>query len=301
MNTLHDDALFPVMSRLPFDDDANFQRSYVHAARLRKERQIHPDKAELVQFAERLRNNPRLDDIIHRLKTTPYPNRKLMGVELNTETIADLLDRAINASLNAIQGEPGIWGPNEFREDDEKAAIARLIFRVIDAVLCPEQIENTPPYNISYKPRPIDAVNPSPAARIIETQETNDHRRLRFVFESNPVVNDRTRDLLKVEFYRKRDGGNQLVLDRDILITTESRGHEGQPFSVQQFVERLIHAEEIVEFRIGHQTPRMYSTTPIVDRFVITRLVRYILEEARLFHVADGRVMVSSAFSDLAI
>jgi hypothetical protein len=224
-----------------------------------------------------------------------------MGVELKIVSVADVLERAINASLNDIHGESGRSEPSEFREDDEKAAIARLIFRVIDAVLCPEHIENTPPYDISYNPIPLNAANPSPAARIIETRETNDHRRLRFVFESNPVVNDRTRDLLRVEFYRKRDGGNQLVLDRDILITTESRGHEGQPFSVQQFVERLIHAEEIVEFRIGHQTPRMYSTTPIVDRFVITRLVRYILEEARLFHVADGRVMVSSAFSDLAI
>jgi len=301
MNTLHDDVLFTAMSRLPFDDDANFQRSYAPAARLRKERQIHSDKAELLQFAERLRNNPRLDDIIHRLKTTPYPNRTLMGVELKITSIADVLDRAIDASLGDIQGEQeGWWGPNKFGDNIKKAAIARLIFRVIDAVLCPEQIENTPPYDISYNPIPLDAANPSPTARTIETQETNDHRRLRFVFESIPVGNDRTRDLLKV-VYMKPDGGNEPVFDREILITTESQRRGGQPFSVRQFVERLMRAEQIVEFNIGTQTPTMYHNTPLIDRSVIRELIRYILEEARLFHVADGRVMVSSAFSDLAI
>lgn len=249
------------------------------------------ERNKLDRFAVSLQNNPPLDDMIERLKTTLYPRRNFTGRKLynhpNT-TVEEVLNKAIYAKLDGISRS---FGTKAQKRND----IAKVVLRLIDAVFLPMESANAPVLESANFDR-----SGGTATYTILTKENEDFQQLELTFKHR-VVNGDARTSLEIVLTDVSSDDRYFDSAMKIEATeTPSTRADAYPTTLKEFMGRLLGANRLTIGTKKHPQDQFDSSLP---KDKTTDLLRSILMEGALLYpdYAHPDIMVRGSFADLAV
>ena len=235
--------------------------------------------------------DPQLDDIIDRLKNTPYPNRNRVGVKLANGTasasdsdVRRVYTKAIAAKLRQITAIDDTQKDYRKKPLDlsggKQAAVASVVLEVVDSIVNPITDENVPAW-------------------------ASDARAVHDVGGNFFLLLAPTSPNVPVEFRLAQPSDGVLALEITVgdgwfgvyKITAHSPGPF--PTTVREFMGRLLNGrDKTIEPR--HFGARQPGSEMRYSGFSI--MLTMVLSKSGLLYHRDNRdVMVSGAFVDMAI
>lgn len=290
LGTLHDDVFNQVVGKLSPVDDAVFQRTHQRARDWRAAHP-HPQKQRLLAFADKFSADPQLDDIIDRLKNTPYPNRNNVGVELadgiagvSESDVQHVCSEAVTAKLSQITAidttDRDYWKKALELSGGKRAVLASVVVELVDSIVNPIADENVPLWALDVRAQHDDDGN--------------------FFLLLAPASQNVAADHWITQFRLAQPGNG--VLSLEIMVGTRplfvfkitARSPGPFPTTVREFMGRLLTGrDKTIE-------PRPPGTEVLYIWF--DTMMTTLLIKSGLFYLRDDdrAIMVSGAFVDMA-
>lgn len=318
-NMLPKEARENIYDRLDFDSQRALEKTSattLHQFRNSKPGQKFDSKAErqkLEEFADILRMkgphfNPNmpvadpqpLDAMIERLKFTPYPRRKIKGIELYNasdphEAVRTTLGSAIGRKLRYFTDLRRFLIPDrEEAKKQIKSDWGKLVVKVFDAVFLPSESANAPGFE--------DGVFIE-SSETVATCEANTHEnayleQLFFKFKYE-TVNGRGHDSVRIVLKQRPDDQRSKIgkFKYGIEITATQNVATQVPTTLEEFVGRLRSADTVITKAKKSEDGLFYSDMSGLE---LISIMRAMLVEGALFY-PESKVMVRGTFVDLAV